>query len=163
VTDWPGTPPAGLPQRVDHRDPASARRIHALLRGAYEAEAALIGARFFPPLARTLSAVRGCDNEFIGCEAGGRLAGVLELEHGPAGGTLTIASLGVAPAFARRGIGLTLVECVLSRAHGSVRVATAAGNAPAIALYRRAGFRPAGETVTREGIRLLHLLWGHGE
>jgi ribosomal protein S18 acetylase RimI-like enzyme len=162
VTGSPGTPPAAPPQRLDHRDPETARRIHALLRSAYETEAALIGAQLFPPLARTLSAVRGCDNEFIGCDVAGRLAGVLELEPALSAGELTIASLGVDPEFARRGIGLALVEWVLLRARGSVRVATAAANAPAIALYRRAGFRPTGETATAERISLLHLLWVRG-
>lgn len=144
--------------RLDHRDERAARSIHRLLRSAYAVEAALIGAARFPPLERSVNDIRTSACEFIGCEVDGELAGVLELQRDPGGDAwATIASLGVEPACARRGIGRALVERALAETGGLVRVSTARGNAPAVALYRALGFRAAGHAVTPEGIRLVRM------
>lgn len=66
----------------------------------------------------------------------------------PAGDAVDIAAIGVVAAARRRGIGQCLVAAAAARARGAgaerLMLEVAADNAPAIALYRAAGFAETG-------------------
>lgn len=143
---------------LDHTDPGEARRIHALLAGAYRREARLIGADDFPPLYRLAGDIRSARSEFLGAIDAGALLAVIELESLPPGDGLLIASLGVAGDQLGRGHARRLVKATLARSPGTVRVATAEANLPALRLYASEGFKPVGREVTPEGIRRIRLL-----
>ena len=70
-----------------------------------------------------------------------------------------IARLFVAPGALRRGVGTALVRRALDEAGGRrVRVGTAAANVPALALYRRLGFRRHREREPATGLAYVELV-----
>lgn len=133
---------------LDHRDPAMAALIHAILMPAYAQEAALLGVTAFAPLQRTVDDLRADDDAYLGAFLGTRL--VASLSIGPdtdAGeedaGQWLISSLVVQPEFQRRGIARTLLGEALRAGAGRVfTVTTGLANAPALALYQGLGFVP---------------------
>jgi ribosomal protein S18 acetylase RimI-like enzyme len=72
-------------------------------------------------------------------------------------------AVAVAPQAAGRGVGAALVAAALAeaRARGvhAVRVVTAGDNAPALALYAGAGFRPHGAVEVHRGVPQRVLVW----
>ena len=80
---------------------------------------------------------------------GGRPAGCLLLAEIPARNALELVYLGLAPEARGRGLGRTLMQRVLAigarRHFGVLSLAVDAANAPALALYRRVGYRPVAE------------------
>ncbi len=127
--------------RLDHRDPTVAARIHAVQMLAYAQEAALLELRHFPALERSVADVQGSAEDFLGAWSGLELLGLLSICKGEGSGAVTITSLVVSPTHQRQGIGSSLLAAALDECAGStVCVATAARNAPALALYRRSGF-----------------------
>ncbi len=142
---------------LQHEDAAQAERIHALLMQSYAAEAAALGLDNFPPLSRPLGDIRHARARFYGCLAGGRLVAVAEVE-GDAQRGWNIASFAVDPAMFRRGIGSGLLSYLLDElGRGVVTVATATGNAPALGLYTRHGFKPCERWMTRERIAMVRM------
>lgn len=124
---------------LDHRVLANAQRLHALQMAAYAQEAALLGARYFPPLERTVQDIQsGCETYLAALEHS-TLIGVLGLEQDS--GVLHIASLVVAPASQRQGVARALMLAVLAQ-HGTqtITVQTGARNLPALALYTQFDF-----------------------
>ena len=126
---------------LDHRDRATAERIHAIQLAAYSQEAELLEAASFPPLERTVDDVERSDDRFLGAYLDGKLVGIAALEGDPASGSLLISSLVVLPAYQRKGVARSLLAAVGGTfpAHTLV-VATGAKNAPALALYAGLGF-----------------------
>lgn len=160
ATSEPARGPADGPPRypivaLDHRQPAVARAIHVTLQAAYRVEAALLGATHFPPLARTEDSIRATGSVFRGCWDGERLAAVIELEKAPQ--ITVVASLGVHPDYARRGLGRALVKNALTRTSGPVAASTGRDNHPAVTLYLGCGFELAERSEAPEGIALVHL------
>lgn len=144
-----------MPMRLDHRDIAEAERIRGVLHAGYSAEATLIGAEDFPPLARGAHDVANSAGPFAGLSLEGILAGVVELGVGDA---VEIRSLSVDPRYARRGIGSKLVAWALDYAAGrTVSVSTAEANVAAVALYERFGFARWRRFTTLEGIACIVL------
>jgi ribosomal protein S18 acetylase RimI-like enzyme len=114
--------------------------LHSLQRIAYAQEAALLQAKHFPPLLRTLNELIASDEAFLGAFAGDALVGALSTERDARGET-TIASLVVHPAHQRRGIARALLLAALQSSHATpTHVATGARNAPVLALYASASF-----------------------
>ena len=72
-----------------------------------------------------------------------------------AGACAELLAVAVAPRARGHGLGGALVEAATNelarRGHTAVRVVTASGNEPAMALYQRCGFRPAGTLVLHRG------------
>lgn len=72
-----------------------------------------------------------------------------------AGACAEVLAVAVAPRARGRGLGGALVAAATDelarRGHTAVRVVTVSGNEPAIALYRRCGFRRAGTLVLHRG------------
>jgi len=126
---------------IDHRVTSIARLIHAIHQAAYAQEAVLLDATRFPPLERTVEDLRALAGQFIGAFQGAHLVGALGVEAGEGHGATSIASLAIAPAWQRRGIGRRLMAAVVAR-HGSgpMSLQTGAANAPALALYAAFGF-----------------------
>lgn len=126
---------------LNHEDRAIADAIHAVLISAYSQEAALLGARDFPPLKPTVKEIRSSPTRFMGAQIDGAIVGVVEIEVNKSPETVRISSLVVAPEHQRRGIGTSLAEAALASYPGAaVKVSTGARNAPALELYAKLGF-----------------------
>jgi len=130
--------------RLCPADPAAgttADEIHAVWMQAYAQEAALLGAKDFPPLRVTVEDLRACRESFFVARIGQELVACTSVA--PAEDRADITAMVVAPAYQRRGIASRLLAEIL-RVYGSstVTVQTAAKNAPALALYTQAGFVP---------------------
>ena len=129
---------------LDVDDDETATAVLALQRSAYAVEAALIGSDGIPALTETLQQLRAADESWFGVldPETGRLAGAVawrELDDG----TVDICRLVVAPEAFRRGIATALLNAIDGRFPARpMVVSTGRANAPAIALYRRRGFRP---------------------
>ncbi|TVQ58873.1 MAG: N-acetyltransferase [Phycisphaerales bacterium] len=128
-------------QDADHRDPGVARAIHAVQMAAYAQEAALLGARDFPPLRRTVDDIRRGAERFLVAVDEGAIVGALGLAPDDELRTLNIDSLVVAPERQREGVGRALVAAAIDRhAAAPLSVSTGVKNLPALALYAGFGF-----------------------
>jgi ribosomal protein S18 acetylase RimI-like enzyme len=127
---------------IDHRLPETARELHAVQMAAYRQEAALLGVVRFPPLERTVADIAQSSERFLGAYLGDQLAGALGTCPDEEEPCISIASLVVSPAHQRGGIARMLVSATVAQHPGvELTVQTGAGNAPALALYERFGFR----------------------
>jgi ribosomal protein S18 acetylase RimI-like enzyme len=127
---------------INHRVLAVAHQIHGVQMAAYRQEAELLGVGHFPPLERAVGDVLTSTEEFLGAFVDKTLAGVLSLGVDDEGRGISIASLVVRPDYQRRGVGQALVKAATERQRASeLTVQTAAGNAPALALYARFSFK----------------------
>lgn len=140
-------------------EPAKAERLLAVQRGAYAAEAELMGFEGIPPLHETLAELlEAGDQLWLGRFDGPTLVGGLAWEEdGDAG--VVLSRLAVAPAAHRRGHATALLDAFDAEVAGrAVSVSTGAANAPARALYERRGFTPVGEEEISPGVALVRLL-----
>jgi len=127
---------------IDHKDPGVARQIHAVLIPAYAQEAALLRTSSFPPLDRTVEDVQSEKGWYLGAVEDDVLVGALHYEPDEEPGQMLISSLVVHPEHQRQGIASALITEVLRMERREVfAVSTGAKNIPAIALYRRFGFK----------------------
>jgi ribosomal protein S18 acetylase RimI-like enzyme len=149
--------PSAVP--LDLADERTARDVLTLQRASYAVEAALIHFDGIPSLTETREELVGSasDEAFLGCYNGDRLVGVVSYRRLP-DATVDICRLAVSPAAFRRGVGSALVAAVLDAAGPArVVVSTGSANAPALALYRRAGFRATGTTSIAPGVTTTQL------
>jgi GNAT superfamily N-acetyltransferase len=149
-------------QTLAHADAAIAVQVHHVLQLAYAQEARLLGLARFPPLDRRVADVQDSAACHLGAHVGGVLAGVLaygEDDDASEPPQTLIEMLLVHPDHQRQGIASALLDELLRRGAGAVHaVATAAANAPALALYARFGFVPYRRgTVGPEALPLLKL------
>jgi GNAT superfamily N-acetyltransferase len=143
---------------LDHRSHEIANRIHDLFQCSYQVEAELIGASGFPPLERSAWDVRTATSCFLGQWIGAELAAVVEYSGDET--HLSIDSLVVHPQFFRRGIASRILQALLEQVRWQTAdVETAAGNAPAIALYEKCGFYPSRRWTSEDGIEKVQLLY----
>jgi len=138
-----------------HRISAVAADIHRVSRAAYTHEANLLGVTEFPPLEETTIDIRRSNNQFFGIHDGDLLVALIELEQ--EGDYLLIARLVVTPEYHRRGLASRLVKGIVDARVKSVRVTTATGNQPAMALYHRFGFVTETVEIVTEGMALVTL------
>lgn len=125
----------------DHRDPAWATRLHAVMTLAYAQEARLLGVRDFAPLQRSVSDLQAGSEFHLGAFSGDDLLAALSIGADDEPGQLLICALVVHPRAQRQGLGRRLVREALQRGQGmAFAVSTGAANAPALALYRSLGF-----------------------
>lgn len=127
-------------------------QIHSVFQLSYAVEAQLLGATDFPPLKRPVESYLKSDNTFFGYLEKSELAGVIEIEM--ADTYIDINSLVVSPKFFRRGIGRSLLAFVFNKFNGKrFIVETGVDNKPAIALYKKHGFKEVKQWDTDFGIR----------
>jgi ribosomal protein S18 acetylase RimI-like enzyme len=153
---------------LDLGDDATLAELLALQRASYAVEARLIGAESLPAMHETAALLRASGETFLGAadRAGagalpgagtGRLLGAVSYRR--EGDTVDIHRLVVDPGAFRRGIATALLDALEAREAGARRwtVGTGAGNEPALALYRRRGFRVAEERLVGPGLRWIRL------
>ncbi len=132
---------------IDHRDPATAARIHTLLRLAQAQEAGQLGrldASGAPPPAED---IRSGIAYYLGAFDDDTFIGAASLAPDDEPGQISIALLCVAPTHQRQGVGRSLVAEALRRGESmAFCVSAAADNVAALALYHGLGF-----VVYREG------------
>ena len=145
---------------VDPRARSVAEQLHAVQMLAYAQEAALLGAIHFPPLERTVEDLQAAAETFHAAYFEDQLAGAISVEREAAGPRMNIASLVVAPAFQRRGVGARLLATVVQlHGEGDMTVQTGVKNLPALSVYRGAGFVEVRRwLVGREPLELVQLL-----
>ena len=128
--------------RLDQSSDSVARAIHAVQIAAYTQEAALLGAREFPPLYRTVQDIARSGETYCGVYEDQCLVGALGFSSGSRGIGLNIDSLVVLPGHQRRGVAHALMtEFVAQHGAENLTVQTGAKNAPALALYAGFGFK----------------------
>jgi N-acetylglutamate synthase-like GNAT family acetyltransferase len=128
--------------KLDHSEHQWAQTIADLLHAAYTAEAEIIGALAFPPLARTSEDIGASTSTFHGCVDRTLLVAVAELIRA-SDNSVEIVSFAVHPSVFRRGYGSALLIHILGFARGStVSVATASANVPGVTFYKKHGFAP---------------------
>lgn len=121
---------------IDPRDPDQRERLRAMLEAAQRIEEALVGPAEEPP-GPLLPEGETC----FGAWMDDQLCGAIYLQSGD--GLVEITRLLVDPARGGQGVGGALVAFALAGHPGQAfKVATAAGNLPALRLYRRCGFQP---------------------
>jgi ribosomal protein S18 acetylase RimI-like enzyme len=125
---------------VSHSEAAIAERIHAVQMRAYNQEAELLGAVYFPPLERTVADIQGSSESFIAAFRNGDLVGALSYCQDEEGLGINISSLVVDPPHQRQRIGRQLLDAFLAIHSDEVTVQTGVKNSPALALYRQCGF-----------------------
>ena len=119
----------------------------------------LIGSDGIPALTETLERLRAAGESWLGAldPETGRLAGAVawrELDDG----TVDICRLVVAPEAFRRGIATALLNALDGAFPArSMVVSTGRTNEPAIALYRRRGFRPVRDREAAPGLWITEL------
>ncbi|WP_180953606.1 GNAT family N-acetyltransferase [Bacillus sp. T33-2] len=141
-------------KRFDIR--VNAVEMLALQRAAYQVEADLIGTDNIPPLKETVGELAGSGETFIGYYIFGKLAGAVSYKA--AAGQVDIHRVMVHPDHFRKGIAAHLIRWVEEAEAGAreMVVSTGADNTPAVALYKKLGFEPAGETIVGGGLRIAH-------
>lgn len=128
--------------RLNHRDLAVARQIHAVRQLAYAQEARLLQVRHFPPLDVTAEDIRQSREAFLGAMSAGVLVGSISTEPNPEPEHLLISSLVVHPDHQRKGIARALlIEVLRDETPRAFIVSTGVKNQPALALYRSLGFK----------------------
>ncbi|MDQ3404856.1 MAG: GNAT family N-acetyltransferase [Actinomycetota bacterium] len=136
------------PEELDLSDEDTARAVHEVGLRAYRVEADLIGFDGIPALRETLPEMRALALRWRGCRAGGVVVAFVAWADGD------IDRLCVDPAWFRRGLATTLLRDLVARTEGDLSVTTGAENAPAVALYERAGFTRTGTLEPEPGLRL---------
>jgi GNAT superfamily N-acetyltransferase len=131
-------------------DPVLAAALVALQRAAYAVEERLIG-HAVPTAAETAAELAAAGLTWFGCvDACGPLGAVAVRSSAH---LVDVERLVVAPRAFRRGIGAALVSHVVAAAADRpVLVATGRDNAPARALYERAGFAVVEHTEVAPGL-----------
>jgi ribosomal protein S18 acetylase RimI-like enzyme len=141
---------------LDPQDDTIAKKMHPVFQASYTVEAALLEAKDFPPLKRTIADFKNSDTSFFGYSIGKELAAVIEIEPSPS--AFHICSLVVHPNYFRRGIGSELIAFIFNLfIDNKITVETGLVNLPAIALYKNFGFKEVGQYDTDHGIRKIQL------
>lgn len=144
-------------QELEHTNKAAAIEIEKVFKLSYAVEAELLGAKEFPPLKRKLEEFIDCSNQFFGYKIDDRIAGITEIKTNP--NEVHIQSLVVHPDFFRRGLGESLMRFVLANYETTkFMVETGVDNLPAIALYKKVGFKEVHQWDTKYGIRKIRLI-----
>jgi len=137
---------------LNHRDPAVARCIHAVLVSAHAQEVDLLQLDGSALSERTADDIQRSNEYFLGAYQGETLAGAVSIGPDDEPRQLTIASLSVNAEHQRQGIGRLLVSEALRRGNGAAfSVVSAAANTPALALYRGLGFQEYRRGVAETG------------
>lgn len=139
-------------KKIAHKKKPIAKQIHTVFQVSYPVEAALLKAKDFPPLKRTVENFMETPNDFFGFYYENELAAVTEVKWNTA--SVHIQSLVVDPAYFRKGIAGKLITFILKNYKVALfTVETGAANDPAIQLYLKFGFKLIEEFDTVYDIR----------
>jgi len=126
-------------KKLDHEKLDRAIEIQNVFQLSYKVEAALLNAKEFPPLKRSLTEFIGSKNDFYGFLIDDVLAAVIEIKSTKK--VTHIQSLVVLPTFFRRGIAQNILDFTFTNFDTALfTVETGAANLPATALYKKNGF-----------------------
>ena len=138
-------------ERLQNSDKLVAEQMHTVFLSSYSIEAKLLNATDFPPLRRTIENYINSPTAFFGYLKEGELAGIIEIEHTP--NFTDINSLVVSPEFFKQGIASALIQYALDTFSSPIfTVETGLENKPAIALYKKFGFKVVKQWDTSFGI-----------
>ena len=139
-------------EKLDHKNEAVARLLHALFQASYRIEAKLLKATVFPPLNRTLDEYVHSDTEFFGVSRADKLVAAVEVRK--LDKLIHIQSLVVQPEYFRQGLGRQLMRFVLDNFETEAFIVeTGVDNKPATNLYLQIGFEEQEQWDTEVGIR----------
>lgn len=143
--------------KLDLQDEMTLDELWSLQHKAYRLEAEIIGFRDIPPLLETRDMLSRVKEEFYGCldDTGELLGAVAVLEESP--GKLTVTRMMVNPEYFRRGVAGRLLEFIFARYAEMEQFIVSTGklNVPAVALYTKHGFIPAGIEEVAPGVELM--------
>lgn len=143
--------------KISHNHPQNAEAIYTVMQLAYQVEADLIGVASFPPLLRSIDAIKLAKTTFNGIQVDNKLVGLIEFS-GKSTPVLEIHSLVIHPKYFGRGFGTVLLTNLIKlSAAKQLTVSTAKANKPAIALYQKHGFKIIHETQHDSGIKVVKM------
>lgn len=144
-------------KRLTLNDTDIVEQLWSLQHSAYRLEAQAIGLTEMPPLPDTFDSIRTSSDVFIGelSEDGELLGAIAVRDEMP--GSMEITRLMVHPNHLRQGIGAKLLQYVLTNHLDKQEFTVTASpqNAPAVALYRKFGFRPVRSVQSASGVELM--------
>jgi ribosomal protein S18 acetylase RimI-like enzyme len=139
-------------KQLVHNDRAVSIEMQTVFQASYAIEAQLLNAIDFPPLKRKLETYINSENVFFGYLVGQKIAGIIEIDQSL--DAIHIQSLVVHPTFFRQGVARHLLESLFNTHKPPFfTVETGLENGPAIALYKKFGFREVKQFDTDHGIR----------
>lgn len=143
--------------KLDLQDAFTLSELWSLQHKAYRLEAELIGFNEIPPLLETRDMLAGSTEEFYGCfdDSGDLMGAVAVLEESP--GKLTVTRMMVHPDHFRKGVAGGLLEFIFEHYSRMAQFIVSTGklNIPAVTLYTKHGFIPAGVEEVAPGVELI--------
>jgi len=143
-------------EKLQNTDIEISKKIRSVFQSSYKIEAELLNAVDFPPLKRTLENFINSSTAFFGYIKNKELAGVIEINS--TADFTSINSLVVDPAFFRQGVAQKLMEFAFNTFDSNLfLVETGLENGPAIALYKKFGFKEVKQWDTDHGVRKIKM------
>lgn len=143
--------------KLDLQDVDTLSELWSLQHKAYRLEAEIIGFHEIPPLLETRDMLSRSEELFYGSfdDHGDLMGAVAVLEETP--GKLTVTRMMVNPNFFRQGVAGNLLEYIfnLYLKMEQFIVSTGKLNVPAVTLYTKHGFIPAGIEEVAPGVELI--------
>ena len=136
---------------LDQKQIGISQKIYDIFQVSYAVEAALLKCDNFPPLSRSVEAIKSTKSGFYGYFMHQSIAAVIELEEKP--DHVHVRSLTVDPEYFRQGIGFKLLQFVLDNFNAElITVETGYDNHPAVQFYLNFGFKKNKVWMTEVGI-----------
>ena len=143
--------------KLNLQDETTLDELWSLQHKAYRLEAEIIGFRDIPPLLETRDMLSRVKEEFYGCfdDSEELMGAVAVIEETP--GKLTVTRMMVSPNHFRQGVAGRLLEFIFARytEMDQFIVSTGKLNIPAVRLYTKHGFIPAGVEEVAPGVELM--------
>jgi len=136
---------------LDQKKIDISQNIYDIFQVSYAVEAALLKCDDFPPLSRSVEAIKSSKSGFYGYFIHQSITAVMELEEKP--DHVHVRSLTVDPDYFRQGIGFKLLQFVLDNFKAElITVETGHDNHPAVQFYLNFGFKKNKVFMTEVGI-----------
>ncbi|OKP90668.1 N-acetyltransferase [Paenibacillus sp. P32E] len=143
--------------KLDLQDGGTLSELWSLQHKAYRLEAEIIGFHEIPPLMETRDMLSRSEELFYGSfdDHGDLMGAVAVLEESP--GKLTVTRMMVNPDFFRQGVAGKLLEYIFDLYQDMEQFIVSTGklNVPAVTLYTKHGFIPAGVEEVAPGVELI--------
>ena len=139
---------------LDATDAGTAHPLHALLQVAHAQEAALLLVSDLPALRRSVMDLQNANDDWIGAWAGDALVGAVATHTDvDDDAVIAVGTLAVHPDHQRQGAATLLLHAVVVSQGRQMPLSAQVleGNAPALAVFRAAGFKPVRQWVDLQG------------